>query len=104
MEVIGNVPQKNHRLARLLRKVCSISDLSSRDFDLTSPGFAVEALLLRATSRFGRLTFSGWLGHADNNLSQPSQCFFPVFLLAAVLLRLDNDDAFRGNTLITQFQ
>lgn len=96
--------QKNGRPARLPRKARSISDLSSHDFDLTPPGFAVEPLLLRAASRFGWLAFSGYPGHALNNLAQSSQCFFPVFLLTAVFLRLDNDDAFRGDALISQFQ
>ena len=59
MKIVGNILAKDRGLAHSLRKVRSISDFSSHDFDLPQPGFAVKTLPLRTAGWFSWLTFSG---------------------------------------------
>ena len=79
-------------------------DLSPAKFDLTALDLAFQPALLRAVCRLGRPPLAGHHRQAINQRLQAPQGLFPVLLLTAVFLRLDDQHALLGNPLVIEMQ
>src|SRR5216683_6254551 len=80
------------------------TDPASQLLDLCAPGLAFEALFLRAPGRPGRPALPRHGRRARDELVQARERRFAVALEAAVLLRLDDEDAVARDALIARAQ
>ena len=79
-------------------------DLSAAKLDLAALDLAFQPALLRAVCRLGRPPLAGHHRQAINQRLQTAQGLFPVLLLTAVFLRLDDQYTFLGNPLVIEMQ
>src|SRR6267154_4573505 len=80
------------------------TDPATQLLDLAAPRLAFEALSLRASGRAGRPALARNDGRARDELVQPGERFLAVALEAAVLLRLDDEDALAADALVARAQ
>ena len=76
-----------------LARRASVDDLGAPGLDLRAHALAFEAALARRARRPRRLAHDRHLGGARDQLVEARQGVAPVELLAAMALRLDDDDA-----------
>src|SRR5216117_2146693 len=100
-------PQRAGSLSQTVRRVkvrkMSIrggTDPAPQLLDLAAPRLAFEALSLRAPGRPGRPALARNDGRTRDELVQPGERLFAVALEAAVLLRLDDENALAGDALV----
>ncbi len=80
----------------------SIRHFATHRFHLPSNIFSLKSSFLRTARRLGCPARRRQHGDAGNYFMQALHGFFPVFFLAAMRLRLDDDDAVLGDTLVVQ--
>src|SRR6266571_7630709 len=80
------------------------ADPASQLLDLSAPGLAFEALFLRAPGRPGRPALPRHGRRARDELAQTRERLLAVALEAAVLLRLDDEDAVPRDALIARVE
>jgi len=79
-------------------------NLSPQRFEFPALRLHIQAPLPRTHGWLGYRSLFGRDGHAFYQRLQPVEGIFLVLLLAAILLRLDNDRTVTGNPTILQFQ
>jgi hypothetical protein len=80
------------------------TDFFPQGFDPASVDFAFQAFCVGISGGTRGFTLLGCGKDVLHQVPQSYQGLRPVFPLGAVLLRLDDDDAFPGNAMVPQFQ
>jgi len=80
------------------------TDFFPQGFDSSPVDFALQAFCFGISGRAGGFAFFGCGEDAFNQIPKSDQRIPPVFPLGSVLLRLDDDDAFPRDAMVSQFQ
>ena len=97
--------QAEFRTGKILIPISAGSaDFFPQGFDPASVVLALQAFFLGIAGGAGGFSFLGCGEYAFNEIPKSDQGITPVFSLGAVLLRLDDDDAFPRDAMIIEIQ